>query len=144
MRAEFSNLIWLGITPFHMLVGKELIDFVHANESLNQMELAEGAGYTRTTKSGKEQVLVKHFYNALLAAQGMAIPVGKSPGKTAKYETTVHRSGVILLGKTYSQKFGLNPGDGLDIVIEEDSIRLVPQPVASPSATRAKAKIAAA
>lgn len=112
-----------------MLVGQELISFVQANESLNQMELAQGAGYVRTTKTGKEQVLVKQFYNALLAAKGMPISVGKTPGKTAQYETTVHRNGVILLGKTYSEKFGLKPGDALQILVEDEAIRLVPVPV---------------
>lgn len=137
-----SVLIWLSISIFHMLDGDELIAFVRENEASTQAELARGAGYTRVTKSGKEQVLVKRFINALLAAQGMPITTGKAPGKIAKYETTVHRSGVILLGKTYSQEFGMNPGDGLNILIEEDSIRLVPQLVAA-SPSKAKAKAAA-
>lgn len=112
-----------------MLVGQELIAFVQKNEELNQMELAQGAGYVRTTKTGKQQVLVKAFYNALLAAKGMPISVGKMPGKTAQYETTVHRNGVILLGKTYSETFGLKPGDALKILVEDEAIRLVPLPV---------------
>lgn len=116
-----------------MLVGKELIEYVQSNELLNQMELARGAGYVRTTRTGRQQVLVKQFYNALLAAQGMPISVGKAPGKPAPYETTVHSSGVILLGKTYSQKFGVEPGDVLDIVIGEESIQLVPREVSAGS-----------
>jgi bifunctional DNA-binding transcriptional regulator/antitoxin component of YhaV-PrlF toxin-antitoxin module len=45
---------------------------------------------------------------------------------------------VILLGKTYSAKFNLQPGDELDIVIDDDAIRLVPKPVqaAAPSAAK--------
>lgn len=109
-----------------MLVGTELIKFVQDNPSLNQMELARGAGYVRTTRKGVEQVLVKRFYNALLAAKGMPISVGKTPGKSALFETTVHKNGVILLGSTYSQKFGLEPGDKLQIVLENDEIRLLP------------------
>jgi hypothetical protein len=112
-----------------MLVGKELLGLVKDRENMNQTELAREAGYVRQTKTGKEQVLVKQFYNALLRAQGVAIAVGKAPGKVAAYQTTVHRSGVILLGKTYSAKFNLQPGDALDIVIDDDSIRLVPKPV---------------
>lgn len=112
-----------------MLVGSELIAYCKENDGLNQMELARGAGYTRVTRTGREQVLVKQFYNSLLAAQGMPIPVGKTPGKSAQYATSVHRSGVILLGKTYSEKFGLNPGDELEIVLAEDCIKLVPVPV---------------
>lgn len=112
-----------------MLVGSDLIAFVRENEALNQMELARGAGYVRMTRTGREQVLVKQFYNALLAAKGMPISVGKTPGKSAQYETTVHKSGVILLGKTYSERFGLKPGDALQICIEDECIKLVPVPV---------------
>jgi bifunctional DNA-binding transcriptional regulator/antitoxin component of YhaV-PrlF toxin-antitoxin module len=49
--------------------------------------------------------------------------------------TTVHRNGVILVGKTYSEKFGVEPGDELQIVIEDDAIRLVPQSAASVKAS---------
>lgn len=111
-----------------MLVGQQLIEYVKEHEDLNQSDLAKGAGYVRTTRTGREQVLVKQFYNALLAAKGMPIAVGKAPGKPARYETTVHKSGVILLGRTYSKKVGVEPGDVLDIVIEEDCIQLVPRP----------------
>ncbi len=124
------DLDWMGCYAFQMLTGSELISFVKENDEMNQMELARGAGYVRITKTGREQVLVKKFYNELLAAKGMPIAVGKTPGKSALYETSVHRSGVILLGKTYSEKFGLKPGDGLRIDVEDECIKLVPLPVA--------------
>lgn len=126
-----------------MLVGSELIAYCKENDGLNQMELARGAGYVRTTRTGREQVLVKQFYNSLLAAQGMPIPVGKTPGKSAQYATSVHRSGVILLGKTYSETFGLKPGDELEIVLAEDCIKLVPVPVAPAACVKPVAKKAA-
>jgi hypothetical protein len=112
-----------------MLTGADLITFVKESDGMNQMELARGAGYIRTTKTGREQVLVKRFYNALLAAKGMPIPVGRTPGKSAQYATSVHKSGVILLGKTYAEKFGLKPGDGLQIDVQDECIKLVPLPV---------------
>ena len=121
-----------------MLVGKELLDLVKDRENMTQTELAREAGYVRQTKTGREQILVKNFYNALLKAKGVAIAVGKAPGKIAAYQTTVHRSGVILLGKTYSAKFNLQPGDELDIVIDDDAIRLVPKPVQATAPSAAK------
>jgi len=124
------DLIWIVPSLIHMLVAKALIDYVKANGHLNQTELAEGAGYVKTTTKGKTNVLVKQFYNALLAAQGLTIEVGKAPGKTAQYETAVHKSGIILLGKTYSKKFGIEPGDVLEIVLDDDAIRLVPKTAA--------------
>lgn len=111
-----------------MLTGSELIDFVKEHPTVPDVELARTAGYVRLTKGGKEQVMRKAFTNALLAAQGLERPGGRSQGKTAKYETSVHKNGVILLGRTYSEKFGLVAGDFLDILIEEDCIKLVPQP----------------
>ena len=125
-----------------MLTGAELIQFVKENDTLNQMQLARGAGYVRTTKTGREQVLVKQFYNSLLAAKGMPIPVGKTPGKSAQFATSVHKSGVILLGKTYSEKFGLKPGDELQIELLDECIKLVPLPVQPETVTTVR-KIAA-
>lgn len=110
-----------------MLTGKALVEFVQQNEDLNQTQLAREAGYVRTTETGREQVLVKSFYEALLKAQGLKMKVGKAPGKSARYTTTVHRSGVVLVGKIYSQRFGLKPGDPLEIVLEDDCIKLVPR-----------------
>jgi hypothetical protein len=127
-----------------MLTGAALISFVKENEDMNQMELARGAGYVRTTKTGRDQVLVKKFYNELLAAKGMPIAIGKTPGKSALYETSVHKSGVILLGKTYSEKFGLKPGDGLRIDVEDECIKLVPLPVAPEVASSGAGRVVAA
>jgi bifunctional DNA-binding transcriptional regulator/antitoxin component of YhaV-PrlF toxin-antitoxin module len=124
------TLNWLGHSSIPMLTGVDLITFVKESDGMNQMELARGAGYLRTTKTGREQVLVKRFYNSLLAAKGMPIPVGRTPGKSAQFVTTVHKSGVVLLGKTYIDKFGLKPGDGLQIDVQEEFIQLAPLPVA--------------
>jgi hypothetical protein len=126
-----------------MLVGQDLIAFVEENDGMNQMELARGAGYVRVTRTGKEQILVKQFYNTLLAAKGMPIAVGKTPGKSAQYRTSVHASGVILLGKTYAADFGLKPGDELEIVLDADCIKLVPAPVAPVTAAVKKRSVAA-
>lgn len=110
-----------------MLTGQELVAFVKANGEMDQSELARETGYTRVAANGKERIMSKQLYQALLEAKGVAIKVGRRPGKAAQFETTVHKTGVILIGKTYSQKFGVEPGDVLDIVISEDEIRLVPQ-----------------
>lgn len=110
-----------------MLTGQELVAFVKANGDMDQSELAREAGYMRVADSGKERIMAKQFCEALLEAKGVAIKIGRRPGKAAQFETTVHKTGVILIGKTYSQKFGVEPGDVLDIVITEDAIRLVPQ-----------------
>jgi len=110
-----------------MLTGQELISLVKANGDMDQAELAREAGYVKVNDKGNERLLITQFHSALLEAKGVKLKTSKKPGKTAQFMTTVHRNGVILVGKTYSEKFGVEPGDELKIVIEEDSIRLVPQ-----------------
>lgn len=121
-----------------MLTGQELLSFVKANPDMDQNELARETGYVKTTEKGTERLLINKFHEALLAAKGLKLKANKKPGKAARFMTTVHRTGVILVGKTYSEKFGVEPGDELQIVIEDDAIRLVPQPASK------KAELAAA
>jgi len=110
-----------------MLSGTELIKFVQDNGDMEQTELARAAGFIHITAKGKERVMAKQFCEALLHAKGVPLKSGRKPGKTARYTTTVHKTGVILVGKTYVEKFGVEIGDVLDIVIERDSIRLLPK-----------------
>jgi len=123
-----------------------LLSFVKANPDMDQAQLARGAGYVRTTDKGVERLLTTKLHQALLEAKGVKLKTAKKPGKTAQFMTTVHRTGVILIGKTYSEKFGVEPGDELKIVIEDDAIRLVPQTVADvqPAAKAATASATAA
>ena len=111
-----------------MLTGAALLEYVKANPDKTQGEQARGAGYVATDKSGKTKLLRAAFNNALLAASGIQFKRGQGlVGKTATYETTVHKSGVILLGKTYSQELGLKPEDPLKIQLEADgTLRLIP------------------
>lgn len=108
-----------------MLTGSDLIQFVKANPDFNRSQLARGAGYVATTESGKTKVLVQQFYDALLEAQGMPIKNGHpgiTNGKAAKHMTTVHKSGILLIGKTYVAEFGAEPGDVFGIEVREDGI----------------------
>jgi hypothetical protein len=109
-----------------MLTGQALLSFVKDNPDMDQCELARATGYVRSTTSGNERLLTKQMCEELLSAKGLDIKPNKKPGKVAQFSTTVHRSGVILIGKSYSRKFGVEPGDSLTIVLEDDCIRLVP------------------
>lgn len=120
-----------------MLVGHDLIEYVQKHSTAKLKEMARGAGYTRTNKNGRVDVLIRSFNQALLAAKGLNIAPSRAPGKIAGYETTVHRSGIALVGKTYTEEFGLKPGDSLSIELGEDCIKLIPRPATQ---TEAKAK----
>lgn len=113
-------------THLIVLTGQDLLDFVKANQdSLNENELAEQAGYTREVK-GKFQILTKAFNNALHEATGSGIRVGKAPGKVAGYQTTIHANGIALVGQSYVQEAGFEPGMVLRIVVDPDGIHLLP------------------
>ena len=109
-----------------MLKGNELIEFVQANPGISELDLARGAGYSRTTTSGKLHILKKAFMTELLAANGLKVGAAPSRlrGKTAQYITTVHANGVILLGKTYSEDADLSAGDRLQITTTGGEIRI--------------------
>lgn len=117
-----------------MLTGQELLAFVKANPDMDQTELARAAGYVRLTAKGDERLLTKQMCEELLLAKGVPLKINKKPGKVAQYATTVHRTGALLVGKTYTKAFGSAPGDEFQIVLEDDCIRLVPGSVSKAAA----------
>lgn len=110
-----------------MLKGQELIDFVKSHPELSKSQLARKAGYTSESKDGKVKVQVQAFYANLVEAQGLYIK-GTEPGHTVRreagYQTTVHKSGILLVGKSYTIEFGAEPGDVFGIEVREDGIWL--------------------
>jgi AbrB family looped-hinge helix DNA binding protein len=110
-----------------MLTGAELIDYVKQNPHMSRTALARATGYVTVTKKGNERVLAQKMYDALLVAKGLPMDERPRVGKVARYSTTVHKNGIVLIGKTYVQEFGIEAGDELEIVLEDDAIRLVPK-----------------
>jgi len=110
-----------------MLTGDDLVSFVQANPGTSETDLASGAGYVRTTTTGKSQVLKKSFMTQLLAAKDLKVGAdpNRNRGKAAQYVTTIHTNGVMLLGKTYTEDAGFDPGDKLQIVVSPGEVRVV-------------------
>ena len=109
-----------------MLIGKELILFVEANPGVSETDLARAAGYVRTTTTGKPQVLKKAFIAAVFAATGLKVGAENKRyrGKSASYQTSVHSNGIMLLGRTYGQVAGFEPGDRLAITVSSGEVRV--------------------
>ena len=108
-----------------MLKGSELLAFVKANPELGKTELARQAGYTRMSEEGKEQILLQTFYDAAMEAHGTPIKsAGGFRGKASKNSTTVHKSGILLIGSSHVKQFGADPGDIFGIELKEDGIWL--------------------
>lgn len=98
----------------HMaLKGAELLKCVQANEGMGRVSLARKAGYVRINKNGEEVADIGKFYNALFEAQGLKLTSkrGCRLSNTRSYETAVHASGILLIGKVYTQEADLEPGD---------------------------------
>ena len=95
------------------LQGSELLKFVDENEGLGRIALARGAGYIRTNRKGEEVADTSKFYNALFDAQGLKLSSrrGFRGGPAKTYETTVHASGILLIGRGYTEEAKLKPGD---------------------------------
>jgi hypothetical protein len=108
-----------------MLKGKELIAFIKAHPELGKTELARQSGYTRISEEGKEQIMLQAFFEASMAAHGTPIHSrGGAGGPRSKYRTTVHASGIMIVGRTYIKEFSAQPGDVFGIELREDGIWL--------------------
>ena len=110
-----------------MLTGAALIKLVKDNPELNRSQLARKAGYMTETKEGKSKPAIQLFYDALLEAQGLTIRNGHpgiGGGKVSQNLTTVHKSGILLVGKSYVKDFGGEPGDVFGIEVRDDGIWL--------------------
>lgn len=109
-----------------MLAGSELVAFVKANADMHPNQLAKKAGFVKTDDEGKSRVLVQQFYDALLAAQGLPIKRTSGRGRPTLQQVSVQRNGIVVLGKRYTDRFGVKPGDTLEISMDDDAIHLVP------------------
>ena len=90
-------------------------------------ELAKGCGYYTLTKDNKERANLADFYKALLEAKGLSLePEGSKDGRGREptYRVSVHKNGQIVIGSTYTQKMGLEPGDEFSIKLGYKHIHL--------------------
>ena len=108
------------------LTGKALLQKVKELSHLPRRETARHCGYY-STKSGQTRVNLTDFYDALLVAKGVPLdPEGMKDGRgrEATYRVTVHRNGQIVIGSTYTQEMGLEPGEEFEIKLGYKHIHL--------------------
>ncbi|NEO27548.1 MAG: AbrB family transcriptional regulator [Kamptonema sp. SIO4C4] len=109
------------------LTGKALLQKVKELAHLPRRETAKKCGYYSTTKSGQVRVNLTDFYDAVLAARGVALdPDGAKDGRGREptYRVSVHKNGQIVIGSTYTQEMGLKPGDEFEIKLGYKHIHL--------------------
>ncbi len=113
----------LATTP---LTGKALLQKVKDLSNVPRRETAKACGYYTTSKDNKIRVNLADFYDALLAAKGVAIESPKDGrGREASYRVSVHQNGQIVIGANYTQELGLKSGDEFEIKLGYKHIRLV-------------------
>ncbi|MEC4806805.1 MAG: AbrB family transcriptional regulator [Jaaginema sp. PMC 1079.18] len=109
------------------LTGKALLQKVKELSHLPRRETAKRCGYYTTTKNDQTRVNLTEFYDALLAAKGVPLdPEGTKDGRGREptYRVSVHKNGQIVIGSTYTQTMGLQPGDEFEIKLGYKHIHL--------------------
>ncbi len=109
------------------LTGKSLLQKIKSS-NLPKRELAKDCGYYTVSKDGETRVNLADFYDAVLAAKGIALePKSEKEGRgrEATYRVTVHQNGQIVIGSSYTQSMGLKPGDEFEIKLGYKHIRLI-------------------
>ena len=112
------------------LVGAELLAKVKELGDCSKSDLVRACGYVSTKKGGSERLNFTAFYEALLNAKGIDVANGTvdaaKPGRKLSFKTKVQFNGNLMVGKSYTEMFGFNPGDEFEIKINRKQIRLVP------------------
>jgi len=117
----------MATTATSPLTGKALLQKIK-DSSLPRRELAKQCGYYTTTKDGQTRTNLQEFYDAVLAAKGIALEPEAAKdgrGREATYRVSVHKNGTIVIGANYTQKLGLKPGDEFEIKLGYKHIHLI-------------------
>jgi hypothetical protein len=110
------------------LKGRALLQKVKELSHLPRRETAKQCGYYNQTKTGQTRVNLTEFYDAVLEAKGVPLdPDGGKDGRGREptYRVSVHKNGQIVIGSTYTQAMGLEPGEEFEIKLGYKHIRLV-------------------
>lgn len=113
--------------PTSPLTGKALLQKVKELGHLPRRETAKRCGYYTVTKDGQTRVNLTAFYDAVLGAKGVPLdPEGAKDGRGREptYRVSVHKNGQIVIGSTYTQAMGLEPGDEFEIKLGYKHIHL--------------------
>ena len=114
-------------TATEQLTGKSLLQKIKIS-NLPKRELAKECGYYTVSKDGEVRVNIGDFYDAVLAAKGIALePKSEKEGRgrEATYRVTVHQNGQIVIGSSYTELMGLKPGDEFEIKLGYKHIHLI-------------------
>lgn len=112
------------------LVGKELLKKVKKMGDLPREDKAIECGYYTLADNGQKRVSMVKFLNALIEAEGISLDSDNSSdnkgrrGRTANYRINVQSNGNLSIGKAYTDKMNLQPGDEFEVVLGRSNIHL--------------------
>jgi hypothetical protein len=110
------------------LAGKALLQKLKELQHLSRREKARRCGYCTVTKTNQTRVNIGEFLNAILEAKGVQLSSESNKdgrGREPTYRVSVHKNGQIVIGSTYTQEMGLNPGDEFEIKLGYKHIHLI-------------------
>jgi hypothetical protein len=110
------------------LTGKALLQKIKDLSHLPRREKARLCGYYTDGKDDQVRVNLSEFMEAVLSATGTPIGIDSSKdgrGREPTYRVSVHKNGQIVIGSTYTEKMGLQPGDEFEIKLGYKHIQLV-------------------
>lgn len=110
------------------LSGKALLQKVKELQHLSRREKARMCGYYSVTKSNQPRVNIGEFLNAVIEAKGIPLSPESNKdgrGREPTYRVSVHKNGQIVIGSTYTEDMGLNPGDEFGIKLGYKHIHLI-------------------
>jgi len=110
------------------LTGKALLQKIKELSHLPRREKARLCGYYTASKDDQVRVNLSEFMEAVLSASGT--PIGTDSAKDGRgreptYRVSVHKNGQIVIGSTYTEKMGLEPGDEFEIKLGYKHIQLI-------------------
>lgn len=113
-----------------MLSGDDLLARIKELGDAPKADVVRDCGYVSTRSDGSERLNFTSFYEALLAAKGMALgrggKGGGQPGRKLSYATKVQFNGNLMVGRAYTEQLGLQPGDRFEIRLGRQQITLAP------------------
>ncbi|NJK60848.1 MAG: AbrB family transcriptional regulator [Oscillatoriales cyanobacterium SM2_1_8] len=109
-----------------VLTGSELLATVQNMEKASKEEKAKACGYWILTKDGKERINLLKFFKAFMEADEAQRRATGRNGRGASYRISVQKNGNLLVGSTYTQQMGLEPGDEVEIRLGRKHIQLCP------------------
>jgi len=112
------------------LTGKELLKKVKKMGDASREDKAIECGYYTLTDNDQKRVSMVKFLNALIEAEGISLDSDNITetkgrrGRTANYRINVQSNGNLSIGKAYTEKMNLKPGDEFEVVLGRRNIHL--------------------